>query len=214
VLGAIALFISHVLKREHEFQEKERSTFTQYEDIIKRAHQEAAELLEKTTATSQQLVSQVRTTNDKLTSDFDRVLQQIAEKQIQAMNQQAEGLKKGYQQKVTNMETAIDQNTKSILQNAESDFDKQLDTFAKSLLAHATKSEQAINNKTKELLDHSQAEIDAYKKEQLAKVDKAILELIQKTYQDILGKSIPASVHQEMILEALEKTKKEGVFDL
>jgi hypothetical protein len=214
VLGAIALFISHVLKKESEFQEKQRATFGQYEEIIKRAHEEAAQLLEKTVATSQQLLAQTRGTNETLAEDFDRVLQTIAQKQIQAINSEATVLKKAYQDKIMQMESTIDQNTKQMIQGAESNLDTQLATFTKNLMTHASKSEQMLGEKTKEMLTQVQTEVNEYKKQKLATVDHAILELIQKTYQDILGKSIPPEIHQQLILEALEKTKKEGVFDL
>ena len=45
-------------------------------------------------------------------------------------------------------------------------------------------------------------------------IDQEILTLIQKTYQDILGRSVPQNVQRELVMEALEKSKKEGLFNL
>lgn len=212
ILGAIALFIHHILKREHEFQEKERATFKQYEDIIKRAHEEAAALLEKATETSKQLVSQTRTTNERLTSGFDKVLQQVAEKQIEALNREAEILKKDYLSKINQMQANIDQNANSLIQTTETNLDKQLETFTQNLMAHATKSEQMMTQKTQEMLQNLDAELQQYKKARMEKVDTEIMALIQKTYKDILEKTIPPEIHRDLILEALEKSKKEGLF--
>jgi hypothetical protein len=212
ILGAIALFIHHILKKEHEFQEKERATFTQYEIIIKRAHEDAAALLEKATQTSQTLISQTKTTNERLASDFDKILQQIAQKQIEAMNSEAETLKHGYQNKVNQMQSTIDQNTNTMIQTTEVNLDKQLALFTQSLMSHATKSEQIISQRTQEMLQKIELELETYKKTKMQNVDQEILQLIQKTYQEILGRSIPPTVQRELILEALEKSKKEGLF--
>lgn len=214
ILGAIALFMHHILKREHEFQEKERATFSQYESIIKRAHEDAATLLEKATQTSQTLISQTKTTNERLATDFDKVLQQIAQKQIEAINSEAAILKQGYQNKISQMESTIDHNTDSIIATTETSLDKQLAAFTQTLMTHATKSEQALTQKTQEMLQKIEAELQTYKKTKMEKIDTEILTLIQKTYQEILGKSIPPTIQRELILEALEKSKKEGVFDL
>jgi hypothetical protein len=214
ILGAIALFISHILKKEHEFQEKERATFTQYESIIKRAHEDAASLLEKATQTSQTLISQTKTTNERLASDFDKILQQIAQKQIEAMNSEAEVLKHGYQNKVNQMQSTIDQNTNTMIQTTEVSLDKQLALFTQTLMSHATKSEQVISQKTQEMLQKIELELETYKKTKMQNVDQEILQLIQKTYQEILGRSIPPTVQRELILEALEKSKREGLFNL
>lgn len=214
ILGAVALFIHHVLKREHEFQEKERATFSQYEDIIKRAHDEANDLLDKTVTTSEHLLANVRGTNETAAADFDKVLQAIANKQIQAINHEAALLKKGYENKITQMETTIDHNTENMLQNAEVNLDKQLATFTQNLMVHATKSEEIIGTKTQEMIGQIEAEVNEYKKKKMATADAAIMQLIQKTYQEILGRIVPPDVNQELILKALEKSKKEGVFEL
>lgn len=214
VLGAIALFIYTVLKKEHEFQEKQKRTFTEYEDIIKKAHDEAKQLLEKTMSASQHLLTEAKSTNENMEKDFDKVLQTIAQRQIEALNKEAGVMNKGYQDKVSRMESTIDQNTQAMIQGAESTLQNQLTNFTQTLMAHTTKSEQMVNEKTQELLTEVQEQVELYKQEKMAKVDQAILELIQKTYKDILSKSIPPNIHKELILEALEKTKKEGLFDL
>lgn len=214
ILGAIALFISHVLKKEHEFQEKEHALFGQYEDIIKRAHQEATDLLDKTVTTSEQLLSQTKGTNEQLATDFDKILHKIAEKQIQALNTEASELKKGYQDKVMQMESTIDQNTRSMIQETETNLDKQMAAFSQNLMTEASKSQQLMGEKTREMLAQVEVEVTEYKKGKLHAVDQQILQLIQKTYKDILGKSIPPEIHRELILEALEKSKKDGLFTL
>jgi len=214
ILGALALFIHHVLKREHEFQEKEKATFSQYEEIIKRAHEQAADILDKTVTTSEHLLSNVHGTNDTIATDFDKILQTIAQKQLQAINHEAALLKKGYENKITQMETTMDQNTANMLQNTAANLDKQMATFTQNLLTHASKSEEMIGTKTQEMLGQIETEVNEYKKRKLAAADQEIYQLIQKTYLEILGKTLPTDVNQELILKALEETKKEGVFNL
>ncbi len=214
ILGALALFIHHVLKREHEFQEKEKATFGQYEEIIKRAHEQAADILDKTVTTSEHLLSNVHGTNDTIAADFDKILQAIAQKELQAINHEAALLKKGYENKITQMEATMDQNTATMLQNTAANLDKQMTTFTQNLLTHASKSEEMIGTKTQEMLGQIETEVNEYKRKKLATADQEIYQLIQKTYLEVLGKTLPADVNQELILKALEETKKEGVFNL
>ncbi len=214
VLGAIALFIYTVLRKEHEFQERQKSTFTQYEEIIKKANREAAEIMEKATIAAQFVLTQTKGTNENLEKDYDQVIQKIAEKQIHSLNQDASGLKKGYEDKLLQVEKTIDQNTTQMIHNTANNIDKQLAIFTQNLISHSTKSAQAVDEKTKDMIEQAESEIAEYKKIKLEKIDGAIMQLLQKTYHDILGRSIPPNIHQEMILEALEKAKKEGVFEL
>ncbi len=186
----------------------------EYDNKRTKHHREAAQLLEKTMLASQHLLGEAKATNENLEGNFDKVLQMIAQKQIQSLNTEAAVLKKGYEEKVGRMESTIDQNTQQMIKGAEGTLEKQLATFTQTLMDHTSKSEQMVTEKTKEMLEEVEEEVAKYKSDKIAKVDKTILELIQKTYKDILGKSIPPNIHQELILEALEKTKKDGMFDI
>ena len=73
---------------------------------------------------------------------------------------------------------------------------------------------QMMDEKTRDLLVQAEKDIAGYKQAEIEKVDKAILVLVQKTYQNLLGENIPPEINRDMILKALEKSKQEGLFDI
>ena len=201
VLGGIALFIYTVLNREREFQEKEKKTFTEYNQVLANANEQAAQILEATVATSQRLLAETRTTNESLIVDINKVLQQMAEKQIHTLGTETVTLEKEYEKQTAQIEQLISESIERMLKNAEAGINKQLINLTASL-----------DTKTQQLLTNVEEEISEYKKLKLQKLDADIMKLVQKTYQDVLGRSIPENVQQELIIEALEKAKEEGVF--
>lgn len=203
VLGAIAIFLHAILKKEHDFQEKEQGVFKDYQAIIDKAHVEAQEVLEDTSDAAQRVLRQTRGTNENMASDLDKVLQHIAQKHIELLNAQATTLNQAYEKKVV-----------ELLQTVQDQFIKELDAKTQSLVTKATTSEDLLDQKTKELLANAEKEIAEYKKERMAKVEEQISHIVERTYQDILGRSIPAQVQQDLIIEALEKAKKEGTFEI
>ena len=44
----------------------------------------------------------------------------------------------------------------------------------------------------------------------MAKIENEVQDLVKKTYQEVLRKSIPDSLQEELVLESLEKAKTEG----
>jgi hypothetical protein len=62
------------------------------------------------------------------------------------------------------------------------------------------------------LLPQMEQELDEYKKIRLQQADRTITQVIQEVSQEILNKSISLDDHQRLLIEALEKAKKEGVF--
>ncbi len=214
ILGGIAVFIYSILKKEHEFQEKEKETFQQYKRILKKAHTQARSLLETTSAASQELWTETKATNEDLTENLDKVLQTMAQKHIETMSKQAQLLQNDYKNKVTQMQNQIDQNTEQMIQNAQKDITGQVAQFSQVLIKNATSSEETINKKTQELLLAVENEITEYKKQRLAKIEADVSQIVQKTYQEVLHTSIPEDIQQQLILEALEKAKQEGILTL
>jgi flagellar biosynthesis/type III secretory pathway protein FliH len=63
------------------------------------------------------------------------------------------------------------------------------------------------------LLPQMQKELDAYKQQRFSEADKTINKIIQDIAQKVLNKSLSLEDHQNLIIESLEKSRKEGVFE-
>jgi hypothetical protein len=73
--------------------------------------------------------------------------------------------------------------------------------------------EKQIKEFRETLLPNIEKEIENYKLERFKTMDKAINVIIQKVSEKALNKSIPPEDHNNLIIESLEKAKKEGIFD-
>lgn len=73
--------------------------------------------------------------------------------------------------------------------------------------------EQQIKNFRETLLPNMEKELQEYKKYRLEQIDKTILSIVQQTSQQVLNKSLSTADHQSLVFEALEKARKEGIFD-
>ena len=66
-IAAIVILILHLLKKEAELnqlEEKEKSNPLQYQEIIKKAHEQADEILDKTGKLSENLFNKTKITNE------------------------------------------------------------------------------------------------------------------------------------------------------
>jgi len=62
----------------------------------------------------------------------------------------------------------------------------------------------------KEEYQKKEKELELYKVEALKKIDDQIYNVIQNISNEVLGKSISLQDHEQLIIDALEKAKKEG----
>ena len=85
-------------------------------------------------------------------------------------------------------------NFQTITKNMEEDLEKQSKEFRESLLPKLEK------------------ELDDYKKLRLQQAERTINHVVQEVSQEILNKSLSLDDHHRLLIESLEKAKKEGAF--
>lgn len=211
ILVAIAAFIHKVLKGEREFQEKEEETFSKYQKILDKAHNQARALLYTTSIASSEMLTDSKQTNETITEDLDKILQSMAQKHIHSMKESTDEFQHAYEKYLAELQNKFQEQEQDTLTRTQDTVNKSLDAFSQSLSAKTVGMQELIDKKTNEMLEQAELEIADYKANRLRKIDTEISQLVQKTFQEVLRKSIPESIHEELIMEALEKAKKESV---
>lgn len=214
ILSGLALFVYDVLKREQEFQKKEAASFNKYNDVLDKARQQAAELLNNTSTASANLLTETRSTSEHIEVDLDRVLQNIAQKHIEKLHEDTHVFEISYAQKLQKLESSFDTMSDQLLTNANNIMAKQIAEATKALTEKSAESQKQLTEEIHARLTQTDEQIATYKKERFSAIDEQVRVLVERTYREVLKTSIPDSVHDQMILESLEKAKAEGTFSL
>lgn len=90
---------------------------------------------------------------------------------------------------------------------------KSLDNYQTITLRIEQEMQKQLQEFRATLLVNFQKEIDIYKQQKIKDADKTVDIIIQKVSQKVLNKAISLEDHQNLIIESLEKSLKEGVFD-
>lgn len=90
---------------------------------------------------------------------------------------------------------------------------REINDFKNALEAETINIEKAVGQKIAARYDEVRKEVEAYKAKQIAGVDQKINKALIAILQNILGKTINARDHQELVINALEEAKKNGLFD-
>jgi MFS superfamily sulfate permease-like transporter len=211
ILIAVAAFIHKILKGERDFQEKEAETFTRNDKILKKAHDQARAMMYTTSIAAEEMLSDSKQTNENISEDLDKILQNIAAKHIHDMKTATEAFEKSYTQYLIDMQGKFQEQEQQTMTMTQDTVHKSLEAFSASLSSKTIGIQETIDKRTTEMLDQVELELADYKAGRLRKIDTEISQLIQKTFQEVLQKSIPESIHEELIMDALEKAKKESV---
>ncbi len=213
VLIAIILFIYEVLKKEREFQNKEKDTLGKYNDILQKAHNHAKSILYETTVAAGNILIDSRKTNEKIEENLDHVFQQVAARDIHSVKQVSAEYEKEYRDHLETIQVNMEEVTKGALNDLEAKYKEQIDKFTSDLLANGILAQQEVGQKTAAIMTKAESEIEAYKKLKLEKIDQDAEKLLKRVYRDVLRMSIPQNVHQDLIIKALDDAKKDGILN-
>lgn len=199
-----------ILKREHEIQDKQSDTFHRYNKIINNAHNEARAILDTTSVASSEILADSKATNEHVSEDLDHVLQGMAQAHIEHLKKTGDEFTKSYDEKLISLQDELKTHTEQAIKDSEARLNQSLEKYLEPLAASATNSRSAIDKRTEELISQVEKELSDYKAARMAKIEAEIQNLVKKTYREVLRKSIPDSLQEELVLESLEQAKNEG----
>lgn len=214
LLGIIALIVYSFMKKEEDTEADKELNSEIYGKILQEADINATTLLNKTQETAAHILSDSRNTNEHVAEELDKVLHMIVQKHITQMNQATDQFQKMQGSLLSELEAKLTEQSKQTASLTESRVSAALETFTQNLMGKSVAGEEKVDQKTKELLAQAEREINEYKKRQIAEIQNQVQELLLKTYRDVLRRSLPEEAQRELILEALEKAKTDGVVTL
>lgn len=87
--------------------------------------------------------------------------------------------------------------------------EKELIKIQEANLKGSTQIYQSIRETLNKKVQETEKEIENYKKERLKEIDREIYRLLGEVAKKTIGKAINLSDHEKLVMEALEKAKKE-----
>ena len=156
---------------------------------------------------SQEIKRAISEVNQKVTNEAI----ESYKKQVSTFSQEAENkmanLDQIIKKEISKFSQTNSQARDLILQEAKSKTDelgKGLDEKIDRIFQSATES---INQK----IVQTEKNIEDYKKEKLKELDQKIYQIIGEVAKKTIGKAIDISSHEQLVMEALEKAKKEKI---
>jgi len=198
-LACIFIFLAYsfisLRSREKQVEKKENAIDSNYHHVVDDALSKERKILDDATQEADQIITgaQYLTHNSK-EEVHDAIRSLVADIQKEGATI-AHTFTSEYTNSLNTLSGQSLAQFQTIMTTLESGLKKQIQDFHQSLLPQVEK------------------ELQEYKKARMQQIDAAVVTIVQKASQEIFNKSLPLADHQNIVIESLEKAKKEGVFD-
>lgn len=194
---------------ESERDELKKNVENNVEAVLEDARKQSLVVLQRAQVKAQQILSD--------TKQFQLDAKRIFETELKDVTASSSGeLQKASQELLKNYEASLaaikDQDLnlfKNISKTIEKDVTEEMQQFKATLENETISSQKIVEQKLEEQYATVGSEIQLYKKEQLAKVDAQIIELLHSVTLLTLGKALTLENQQELVIEALAEAKKQ-----
>ena len=161
----------------------------------------AEKILEDAKAKSQEIINQAVSLNSQSTQSLNQALEKATNEQIMAYKQALEN-GKGESVKTLN-------NISKDIQNAALE---EVQAFKNNLQQEVAKSQLEVQKRLEADFKSVDVQVEEYKKKRLAQIEGELNQILAKVTEDLLGKSLRISDHQELVMKSLQEAKQKNVF--
>ena len=191
----VGYYIHELRAREKKVLQKEHATDENYHHIVDEALSKERKILEDATQEADQIIAGADYISHTSKEDIDDAIKEF----VAEIHKEAESITRSFTSEYSG---SLKQLTL-----------ESLNEFHTVMTGMQTGLKQQIADFHTSLLPEIEKELETYKQQRMKSIDQTVMTIIQKASQEIFNKSLSAGDHQSIVIDALEKAKKEGVFD-
>lgn len=188
-------YILSLRDREKRVEKKENAIDANYHHVVDEALSKERKIIDDATSEADQIIKQSNYLSASSKQEIDEAIKIVVLEIQKEGSSISNAFTKEYSTSLKNLSNQSLKEFQAIMIQLQNDLKKQNKEFQDSLIPEIEK------------------EIEEYKKTKMQQVDKTVNEIVQKAAQEIFNKSISLNDHQNIVIQSLEKAKKEGLFD-
>ena len=184
------------------------------EDRLKQHEQKKSfEILEDARQKAEKIIGNAHFEDQGLKKEFREQLKLVSINSLKAFEEASLDFLKSYQKELIDSKLNTIKIVSNISKDIESDTVSELKDFKEILKKETYASQIIVEQKIEEEYTQTQKEIEDYKTERMKKVENQIYNIIQTVSILVLGKAISLADHESLVIDSLNKAKREKVFE-
>lgn len=190
----VCYYLWELRAKEKLLDREKNETDSNYHHVVDDALAKERKILEDAAFSSSQIIAGTKYVTSSSKESLDEAIQKMEGALTHELGSTSGEFSKTYATSLQHLATQSLTDFQNVVKTMESDLQRQTKDFGATMLPSLEK------------------ELEEYKKLRLQQADRTITHVIQEVSQEILNKALPLDDHHQLLIEALEKAKKEGVF--
>lgn len=213
IVGFGAVVFRNLLISQAEASKRKKSAWEKASRIQEEAALQAASAVETATKKAAGIIASAEEISTGTKKTLESELGALAHKHAEYMEQASLKYINEYQQMGQVAQKEYQQTLHDASQTMAAEAAKTLQLFEKFLKAQTVGYETALREKVEQLRADADAYVGEYRLQRMKKVDSAIHRIILLVARDVIGQGLELKEHNQLVIQALDRAKREGFFE-
>jgi hypothetical protein len=191
----VVYYVVALREKEKELHDREKKFDTDYHHVVDEALSKERKILDDATNEASQIISQTEFVSQDSVKTIDHALETLTTDMNKEAVETANLYQSDYQKSLKELTDQSLHDFQNVSKEMQEDLRKQMTAF------HTT------------LLPQLEKELTEYKEVRMQDTERLVKSVIQKVSQEVLHKSLTLDDQQKILIDALERAKREGVFE-
>jgi len=181
-----------------------------WKDLELQAQKDYQKIIETANNKAQDIIFQAAQIQHESTTKFDSFVEQMLENQKSALSTTSSALSKKHDEEINGLNNHILNLLTNVYKDIEVSAKTDLEQYKKLLQQQTFDAERIAQKRVQEEYVKLEKEIQQKRDERFKELDDNIYKVLSKVSKNIVGKSLDTSTQQDLILNSLDKAKRDG----
>jgi F0F1-type ATP synthase membrane subunit b/b' len=198
----------------HLFEEKKKQEDPNLsEKVLDDAHQRAEKIIERALQKSEEILKEMEDFRAEMESELRPIFRQSGDSFIHTITEQSKQFADACNALIPQIKEKYINDVDRSVEGFKIELSKELVPIREVVDKNVQEAAALLKTRIDEEWTLAQKEIQDYKTRRMQQINQQLGDQIETLAKEAFGKSLTTAQHQQLVMNALEKAKKEGVFN-
>ncbi|MGE5041442.1 MAG: hypothetical protein ACM3IJ_00895 [Candidatus Levyibacteriota bacterium] len=206
------LYLVRKISKQNELLNKPQNDYVDTLELVQQAQKQANAIVERAVESAKHILFETEYVKHDITREMQDSLQKVAEETIKMVQGRSDESEKEFRAVVDEIKSDFVKEATEKLTAIEKVTEDETNDFREILRKETVGAQEYIGKKISQDFESVQAELAEYKKARLEEIEKNIQGILRQVILEAIGSNINLQIHEDLVLESLDKAKKTGFF--
>lgn len=206
------LYLIRKISLQNQVLNKPQDDYVDTLELVQQAQKQANAIVERAVESAKHILFETEYVKHDITREMQDSLQKVADETIKMVQGRSDESEKEFRTVVDEIKSDFVKEATEKLTAIGKITEDETNDFKEILRKETVGAQTFIGNKINQDFESVRAELAEYKKARLEEIEKNIQAILKQVIIDSIGNSLNIQIHEDLVLESLDKAKKTGFF--